>query len=100
MGFNLFVADPDVWRNPELKPEVTEYYDYVITYVDDIIVVSMYSVGILEDIARFSRFNNDNIGMISIYLGSVIVKKTVDGVDFWSISCQNYAKAMIDNVVE
>jgi hypothetical protein len=29
-------ADPDVWIRPATKPDGTEYYEYVIVYVDDI----------------------------------------------------------------
>ena len=53
MGSNMCVCDPDVWRIPAVKSEGTDYSDYVITYVENIITVSMDAVGILEDIAWF-----------------------------------------------
>ena len=61
MGFTLCVDDTYVLRRPVVKYEGTEYYEYVMDYVGDIIYVSMDSVGILEDIARVSRLNNDKI---------------------------------------
>ena len=34
-------ADPDVWMRPAVKPDGTEYYEYILTYVDDILCISM-----------------------------------------------------------
>ena len=48
LDFTCFVSDTDFWRRPEEKPECAVYYEYVMINVDDIIAVSMDSVGILE----------------------------------------------------
>ena len=36
IGFISNKADPDVWIHPAVKPNGTEYYEYVMCYVDDI----------------------------------------------------------------
>ena len=33
------VADPDTWRKPDVKPDSTPYYSYILVYVDDILIV-------------------------------------------------------------
>ena len=50
-----------------------------MTYVENMIAVSMDSVGILEDISQFARLRNDKTEPPSDYHGKVLVKKTVDG---------------------
>ena len=50
MGFVSCIADPDVWRRPAVKANGDEYYEYVMTYVDDIIAVSENAVGVLEEL--------------------------------------------------
>ena len=74
MGFTSCVADSDVWRRPAVKPEGTDYYEYVMNYVDKIIAVYMDAVGILEEIAQFSWLNNNKIDQPLDYLGAVLVK--------------------------
>ena len=44
-----------------MKPEGTEYYEYVITYVGENFAVYMDPVDILEDISRFTRLKNDTV---------------------------------------
>ena len=38
MGFVGSRADPDFWMKPTSKPDGTDYYQYVICYVDDVAV--------------------------------------------------------------
>ena len=40
MGFISCVADPDVCRMTAVKENRDEYYEYIMTYVDDIIAIS------------------------------------------------------------
>ena len=48
IGFRSSIADSDVWLRPEIKPNGDKYYEYVMTYVDDILVISMDAKGVLE----------------------------------------------------
>ena len=40
LSFKSCLADPDVWMRPALKSDGTEYYEYVLLYTDDALVVS------------------------------------------------------------
>ena len=40
IGFKPMKADPDVWIRPAVKPGGTEYYEYIMCYVDDIDTIS------------------------------------------------------------
>jgi hypothetical protein len=35
MGYKSLIADPDVFIRPAAKPDGTEYYEFLLTYVDD-----------------------------------------------------------------
>ena len=100
IGFTLYVDDPDVWIRTGVKSGGTAYYDYSMTYVDSIIALSIYVVGLLEEIARFIRINTDNKEPPSDYLGAVLVNKTGANLNLWTISSQKYVKAIIENVVK
>ena len=37
MGYQSTKSDPDVWIRSSIKPDCTEYYEYCLIYVDDIL---------------------------------------------------------------
>ena len=47
IGFKPTKADPDVWIRPAVKPDGSEYYEYIMCYVDDILSVSLDAKSIL-----------------------------------------------------
>jgi hypothetical protein len=40
MGFTSTVVDPDVWRRRAVKPSGEEYYELLLAFVDDILIIS------------------------------------------------------------
>eukprot|EP00978_Attheya_sp_CCMP212_P017809 scaffold47969_cov55-Attheya_sp.AAC.2 len=48
MGFKSSYADPDVWLRLATKANGEECYEYVLMYVDDILVLSIDPRAILE----------------------------------------------------
>jgi hypothetical protein len=40
LNFTSCLADPDVWLRPEIKPDGTKCYVYVLLYTDDALVVN------------------------------------------------------------
>ena len=40
MGFTSSIADPDVYLRPNAKPDGSKYYEYILVYVDDVLIVS------------------------------------------------------------
>ena len=48
LGYEPCLADPDLWMNPEVRPDdYYEYYSYILCYVDDIMVVHHDAMSIL-----------------------------------------------------
>ena len=37
INFKYCVADPDFWLRPAVRPNGTEYYEYILIYVNDIL---------------------------------------------------------------
>ena len=39
MGFESFKSDPDVWFSSAMKDDGTDYYQYVLIYIDNILAI-------------------------------------------------------------
>ena len=54
IGFKSCPANPDIWMRPAEKADGTPYYEYVLLYVDDTLVISENAGRILgEEIGRY-----------------------------------------------
>jgi hypothetical protein len=40
LNFTSCPADPDVWMRPAIKSDGQNYYEYVLLYTDDALVIS------------------------------------------------------------
>ena len=62
-GFNSCRADPDVWMRAATKHNGEEYFEYVILYVDDCLVISNNPEAILrEEIGKHFKLKEESIG--------------------------------------
>ena len=53
LGFSSCLADPDVWFRPATKPCGFQYYEYVLVYVDDLLVLSHQGELIMKSLEDF-----------------------------------------------
>ena len=99
LGFTSSHADPDVWMRPAMKKNGKEYYEYLISYVDDILCISEDATGVLEDLRRGGgiKYKNGKIEPPEMYLGARLKKKTVARTqrECWSISSADYIIATV-----
>ena len=73
-------GDPNVCIRPEVKPDVTEYHEMVLCYVDDVLEILATPMKTIEVIKAVFKFKGDNAEVPDIYLGASIQKvKTADG---------------------
>ena len=56
MVFKSSISDSDVWIRPEVKPNGKEYYEYFLTYVDDILEISMDSYAGMNQLREKLKF--------------------------------------------
>ena len=70
LKFTPCLADPDVWMRPAIKADGTEYWEYVLLYCDDALVISENGREILEnEIGKYFTMKPGSIGPPTLYLG-------------------------------
>ena len=98
LGFESSIADPDVWRRPCSKPDGEFYYEYVLCYVDDILVCSHDPDFTMKQIQEKFEFKGDTWNDIDMHLGARVNKKFHNGYKMWTMSSRDYLKAAITEV--
>ncbi len=58
LGFFSCLADPDVWMHKAKKPDGTEYYEYILVYIDDVLVLSHQGKLIMESLECYYRLKD------------------------------------------
>ena len=61
LGFVTLAADPNVWMRLAVKASGKEYYQYILVYVDDILVISMAAKDILEDMKSHTKLKKKSL---------------------------------------
>ena len=101
LNFKPSIADPDVWLRCGIRPGSTErYYEHVLVYVDDIMVLSAMASLVMEALQKKLTFKNGEASDPDIYLGAKIAKKKHEEGECWSMSSSHYLKAAIETVEE
>ena len=102
LDFRPCPADPEVWMQPAQKGDGSSYYNYILLYVDDALVVSDNAKSILrKEIGRYFELKEASIGPPKMYLGAGIRKVKLDnGLDVWAASSSQYVQAAVRNVEE
>jgi hypothetical protein len=104
LQFEPTIADPDVYRRYNRKPDGTEYWELLLVYVDDILIMSHEPRVHLQKLSSFYEFNVASIGPPTRYLGANITRVTIpgdnSGNEFWAISSRTYVQNAVKNVKE
>ena len=87
---------------PAQKGDGSPYYNDVLLYVDNALVVSDNAESILrKEIGRYFELKESSIGPPKMYLGAGIRKVKLDnGLDAWAASSSQYVQAAVRNVEE
>jgi hypothetical protein len=100
-GFKPCMADRDVWMRPATKPDGFRYYEYVLLYVDDTLVISHNPMAIMQALQQEYRLKDNAIESPTRYLGADIGKYRFDDEPDktrWTMSSDRYVKEAIRNV--
>jgi hypothetical protein len=99
LGFKSCLADPDVWFCPACKTNGHEYYEYVLVYVDDVLVLSHDGKRIMLALEEFYRLK-DGFGKPTRYLGAEVKEWNFPegGPSCWALSSQQYVDEAIKNI--
>jgi hypothetical protein len=100
LKFTSCKADADVWMRPATKSDGTEYYEYVLLYVDDCLVVSENPEAILrQELGKYFKLKEASIGPPDIYLGGKMRHVVMEnGMKAWSFSSSQYVQEAVNNV--
>jgi hypothetical protein len=99
LGFQTCLADNDVWIRAQIKPDGTEYYAYVLVFVDDILVIHHDAKKILSQIDYFFRMKPESMGDPDIYLGCKLRLHVIagSGVQAWLQLPSKYIQEAVRN---
>ena len=100
IGFKPAKADSDVWICLAVKPDGSEYYEYIMCYVDDILSVSLDAKTILRSLQGQFKVKGEKIEPPDMYLGAQLGTMQVKGNDGWFMSAEKYIKSAIQNIEE
>ena len=101
LGFTQCKADNDVYLKPATKEDGSEYYEYVLVYTDDLLVISMDPRRILLFMDQHFLLKPDSIGKPTKYLGADIgthIFPGDDGTEYWYMGSEQYVKEAVRNV--
>ena len=100
LKFTPCLADPDVWMRPAIKADGTEYWEYVLLYCDDALVISENGREILKnEIGKCFTMKPGSIGPPTLYLGGHMRQVTLEnGVKAWGFGSSQYVHAAVKNV--
>ena len=99
LGYVYYKADPDVWLKAETKHDVTEYYAYVLVYVDDVLHLHQDPDTFMNRLAEVYRLKDGNVGEPDRYLGANIeIVQLYDSSVAWSMTNREYVTNTIQNL--
>ncbi len=86
LGFTSSRADPDVWFKLSKRSTGEEYYEYVLLYVDNVLVISEQAEAVLRnEIGKDWVLKPKSIGPPYQYLGGKLREVTLaNGVKAWA----------------
>jgi len=100
LGYKSCLANPDVWFHPAMKENGYQYYDYVLVYVDDLLVLSHQGEKTMKALEDFYHLKDD-FAPPARYL-SAEVKQWKFPPDmskvYWALSSVQYVKEAIKNI--
>jgi hypothetical protein len=102
LDFTSCLADPDVWMRPAKRSDGSDYYECILLFTDDALVVSDNAEQVLrKELGRYFTLKEESIGPPKVYLGGHVRKVKLDnGVECWAFSSSQYVQAAVKNVEE
>lgn len=102
LGFQSSKGDPDVWFREARKSSGATYYEYVLLYVDDVLVISANAEAVLrQEIGSIFELKEESVGPPDIYLGGKIHSIELDdGTKCWGYGSSQYVQNSVKNVEE
>jgi hypothetical protein len=79
LDFVSCLADPNVWMRPAKRSDGSDYYEYILLYTDDCLVISENAELVLrQELGRYFTLKEESIGPPKQYLGGSVRKVQLD----------------------
>ena len=100
IGFEPCKADPDVWMRKAETNDGRQYWEYVLLYTDDCLVISHRGEYLLrQEIGKYFELKDESIGPPDIYLGGKMRNIQLEnGLHAWAFGSSQYVQAAVKNV--
>jgi hypothetical protein len=104
MGFKACLSDADAWLRENLKSCGSEYYEYILVYDDDVLVVSHDPQQVMDDLSKHYTLKEGSVRPLKEYLGSDIAMFEMSDPDTriprkcWSMAANTYIKLVLTEV--
>ena len=91
-------ADTNVWIRKARKYDGTEYYEYMLLYVDDYLAISETPKESVLQLDKLFKMQPKSIAALDIYLGGKVKKMRLPNmVEAWTFSSSQYVQEAIYN---
>jgi len=99
LGFKPTRGDPDVYIRKQTKGDGFQYYEMLLMYTDDILVLSHNTEPIMSAIANSFRLKEGSLGPPRRYLGAgVKIFTDAEGKECWALSLDDYVRIVLEDV--
>ena len=99
MQFKSSLADPDLWYKAATAQDGSEYYTYILVYVDDILVIDKHPKKYMQMLQDSYTVREDTVKEPEQYLGADIGKTFFDdGTHAWTMSSASYVRNAVKNI--
>ena len=103
LGFKSSRVDPDVWMRESVRNDrFTKYYEYVLLYKDNFLVVNDRAETLLRnEIGNYFELKESSIGPATKYLDNKLREVRLKyGQKCWASGSKQYIEAAVQNVVD
>ena len=98
-NFESTVAEPDVWHCRAKRPNGTEYYELLLVYVDNILLISHDPKLTLEALGMVYTLKDGSLTKPDIYLGAQLYEhKLPDGRKAWAMASDKYVGNAVSTI--
>ena len=102
-GFQSCLSDPDVWMKPRVNPNGDKYWEYVLCYVDDILLIFHEPQLTMDMLSDSYTLKSGSVKEPDQYLGAKIRKLQIEEYDdptniSWGMSSDLYFKRAVTEV--
>jgi hypothetical protein len=97
--FAAWKADPDLWLRPAVKSDGTEFYEYILCYVNDCCYSGLKGLEFMDYLSSVYMLKEGSVKVPETYLGvDVWMYELANEENAWAASSDTYVKRVVAEV--